>query len=60
MYIFVIILFAAVLLLTISLCQYKRQIKSFTQVVKKRRDMDVRQPVTVDFLINTLRSLPLS
>ncbi len=59
MYIFVIILFAAVLLLTISLCQYKRQIKSFTQVVKKRRDMDVRQPVTVDFFNKYITELAI-
>ncbi len=59
MYIFVIILLGAVLLLTISLCQYKRQIKSFIQVVKKRRDMDVRQPVTVDFFNKYITELAI-
>lgn len=59
MYIFVIILLLAVLLLTISLCQYKRQIKSFIQVVKKRRDMDVRQPVTVDFFNKYITELAI-
>lgn len=59
MYIFVIILLLAVLLLTISLCQYKRQIKSFIQVVKKRRDMDVRQPVTVNFFNKYITELAI-
>lgn len=59
MYIFVIILLGAALLLTISLCQYKRQIKSFIQVLKKRRDMDVRQPVTVDFFNKYITELAI-
>lgn len=59
MYVLVGILLAAVFFLTISLCQYKRQIKGFIQVVKKRRDMDVRQPVTVDFFNKYITGLAI-
>lgn len=56
-YILVGILFVTVLVLLILLYQYKRQIKSFIKAAQKRRDMDISQPIMVDYFNKDITEL---
>lgn len=49
MYLVIAILVVAVIVLAVRLYQYKQQIRGFTAAVKKRRDVEYNQPVTVDY-----------
>ncbi|MBD5096532.1 MAG: HAMP domain-containing histidine kinase [Lachnospiraceae bacterium] len=56
-YILVGILLVMVLVLSILLYQYKRQIKSFIKATEKRRDMDINQPIMVDYFNKDITEL---
>lgn len=51
------ILILAVIVLAVRLYQYKQQIKGFTAAVKKRRDLEYNQPVTVDYFNRDILAL---
>lgn len=57
LYLVIGILILAVLILVLHLYQYKRQIKEFTVAIEKRKDMEHRQPVTVDYFNEDILNL---
>ncbi len=53
----VVILAAAAVLLALRICQYKRQIRSFSKAVMKRIHADWNQPVCVDYFCEDIVEL---